>query len=194
VNNTRSLPRACPHFNITSMIYHGTIWHKYNYMELSFDKTPWAWRDVILPYTSLAANVCEIRSRVFPNLGSMTHSKFSGWLCGIQKRKGEKAENSRGTNILRDKGRGELGIAYYSITGDLERGCDWRYCKPYVHITIHLAGTKTCTYRGLHVWLKKLGTRTDDRSQIRSLLDQVACRRWSVPDERIQARRIFQGS
>ena len=61
-------------------------------MGLSFDRTPWALRDVILPYISLAANVCEIRSRVFPNLGSITHSKVSGCLCGMQKRKGEKAQ------------------------------------------------------------------------------------------------------
>jgi hypothetical protein len=44
------------------------------------------------PYISLAADVCEIKSTVFPNLGSMTQSNISGWLCSMQKQNGEKAQ------------------------------------------------------------------------------------------------------
>jgi len=48
------------------------------------------------PHISLAAEVCEINSKVFPNLGSMTHSNTSGWLYGMQKTKnGEKGASSR---------------------------------------------------------------------------------------------------
>ena len=53
--------------------------------ELLVDSTPCN-GDVISPSPyisdSLTADVCEINSTVFPNLGSMTHSKVSGWLCG----------------------------------------------------------------------------------------------------------------
>jgi hypothetical protein len=45
------------------------------------------------PYISLAADVCEIKSTVFPNLGSMTQSNISGWLySSMQKKNGEKAQ------------------------------------------------------------------------------------------------------
>ena len=42
--------------------------------------------------------------------------------------------------------------------------------------------------------ITNFGTRTDVQSQILSVLDQAACHRWSVPDERIEDHRIFQGS
>ena len=39
------------------------------------------------PYISLAADVCNIKSMVFANLGSMAQSNVSGWLWGMQKKK-----------------------------------------------------------------------------------------------------------
>ena len=30
------------------------------------------------PYISLAVDICEIKSKIFPNLGLMTHSNISG--------------------------------------------------------------------------------------------------------------------
>jgi len=49
-------------------------------------------RNLIHPYISLAADVCEIKSTIFPNLGSMTHPEISEWLGDMQKKNDEKAQ------------------------------------------------------------------------------------------------------
>jgi len=43
-------------------------------------------------HISLAADVCDIKSKVFPDLGSMMQSNMSGWLCGMQRQKGKNAQ------------------------------------------------------------------------------------------------------
>ena len=176
---------------------------------LLVDGIPCAEGDVIPPMPSsyisefLVVDVCMINSTVwFPNLGSMTHSKVSGWLCDIMQNKQdcEKEQASRGyTNILRDKTRGEFGFTYYSIARDFKTSCDWCYCEPYIHISKRPAGT----YTFAHIYIRmggcirgntNLETLTDVQSQKWVVLDQAACRRWSARDEKIQAHHIIQGS
>ena len=67
------------------------IFYTLQVQKTSFDRTSWGSRDTILPYISLAADVCEIKSTIFSNLGSMTHSGISGWLGDMKKRNDEKA-------------------------------------------------------------------------------------------------------
>ena len=115
--------------------------------ELLVDSTPCN-GDVISPSPyisdSLTADVCEINSTVFPNLGSMTHSKVSGWLCVMQKQNCEKKQASRKyTSILRDKTWGEFGFTYCSVARDVKTSCDRCYCEPYIHISKYPAGTYT---------------------------------------------------
>ena len=115
----------------------------------------------------------------------MTHSKVSGWLCGnnaetkaVRRRRLLEVYNS----ILRDKTRGECGIAYWSIARESETSCDRCYCEPYVHISKCPAGTYT-----LHIYIyirtrvvfvaTNLEKLTDVQSQISVALDQAACRR-----------------
>ena len=140
--------------------YWETIWHKYftpyKYKKFLLDEIRCAGRCDPVRYISLAADVCKINSIVFPNLGSMAHSKVSGCLCGMQKQNWEKAGFSRYTSILRDKTRGEFWITYCSFASDLKTSCDRCYCEPYIHISKRLAGTYTCTYisgLGLYTWL-----------------------------------------
>ena len=127
-----------------SMFYRGTILHLIS-TRILINRVPCAGE--LVPYISLAADVCKINSTVFPSLGSMMHSKVSGWLCGNgEKQMWEGAGSSRYTGILRDKTRGEFGIAYFSIARDIKTSGDWCYCEPYIHISKHPAGTYTCTY------------------------------------------------
>ena len=143
-----------PLHNLTQVFYNIQV------QEFLLDGTPCAGGDVIppIPYVSLAADVCKINSKVFPNLGSITHSKVSGWLYGIQKKKSwEGASFSRYGGILRDKAWGEFGITYCSIARDSKASCNWCYCEPYVHISKRPAGTYTCTHisgLGLYSWLQ----------------------------------------
>ena len=133
--------------------------------ELLVDSTPCDGEHMIAPIPHIsefrAADVCEINSTVFPNLGSMTHSKVSGWLCVMQKQNCEKKQASRKyTSILRDKTWGEFGFTYCSIARDVKTSCDWCYCEPYIRISKHPTGTYTLHIyqdirRGLYTLLYK---------------------------------------
>ena len=83
--------------------YWETIWHKYftpyKYKKFLLDEIRCAGRCDPVRYISLAADVCKINSIVFPNLGSMAHSKMSGCLCGMQKQNCEKKQASRGIPV-----------------------------------------------------------------------------------------------
>ena len=112
---------AYPHFNLLPRYNLTQIFYT---LQVQLDGIPCAGRCDPVPYISLAADVCKINSTVFPNLGSMVHSKESGWLRGMQKQNCEKKQASRCTSILRDKTRGEFGMTYCSFAGDLKTSCD----------------------------------------------------------------------
>ena len=120
---------------------------------LLVDRTPRDGGEVIppIPYISesLVVDVCKINSTVFPNLGSMTHSKVSGWLCqwgNAEKKLWEGVGFSKYTSIIPDKTRGKFGFTNCSIARDLKTSCDCCYCEPYIYISKRLARTYTCTY------------------------------------------------
>ena len=70
---------------LRTLVQYDTILHLTSTRETLVDRTPRDGGEVIppIPYISesLVVDVCKINSTVFPNLGSMTHSKVSGWLC-----------------------------------------------------------------------------------------------------------------
>ena len=166
--------------------------------ELLFDGTPWPLeRCDLVPYISLAADICEIKSKVlFPNLGSMTHSKASGWLCDFRKKRWE---GSKALKVLVSyEIRPEVNLGS-PITPLLEiwkqAVIDATASHMFISANVLPGHILACKYQN---WVAcvaaDLDRRTDVQSQKSVALDQEACRRWSALDEKIRAHHISQGS
>ena len=146
-------------------------------------------------YISLAADVWKINSIVFPSLGSMTHSKVSGWLCGMQKQNCEKEQALKVPVSYETKPEVNLGSPIAPLL-EIWKQAVIDATASHMFISANaLPGHKLAHISGRVVYVAiKLETLTDVQSQISVALDQAACRRWSARDERIQAHHIFQGS
>ena len=140
-------------FRVNSSLHHNIIRQKYVTMLLdsNTNTSNFVWQDPLGVKRSDPPSYLPGSGRLWDQV----HNIVKPWLNDAFRNFGvpgwyEEKKTMRRSRVskssgLRDKTRNELGITWYTIAGDSKTGGDWRYCKPYVHITKFLAGTKTCT-------------------------------------------------